>query len=64
MEGKSGRLVALRNGRYDNVDISVVTSKKKVLNVEKNYNAKRLRPRYRKFQDQPMFIVLDDLLPG
>jgi len=64
LEGKSGRLVALRNGRYDNVDISVVTSKKKVLNVEKNYNAKRLRPRYRKFQDQPMFIVLDDLLPS
>jgi len=60
LEGSSGRLVALRNGRYDNIPIDVVTSRKKVVNIEKNYNAERLRPVYRKFHDQPMFIVLDE----
>jgi 6-phosphofructokinase 1 len=56
----SGRLVVLRSGRYDNVPIEVVTSRTKVVNVETHYRAERLRPRYRKFQDQPMFIVSDD----
>ena len=59
LEGISGRLVVLRNGRYDNIGIDVVTSRKKVVDVDKNYNSKRLRPRYRRFQDQPMFIVVD-----
>ena len=59
LEGISGRLVVLRNGRYDNLAIDVVTSRKKVVDVDKNYNIERLRPRYRRFQDQPMFIVLD-----
>jgi 6-phosphofructokinase 1 len=60
LQDSTGRLVVLRNGRYDNVPIDVVTSRKKVVSVEKNYNTERLRPRYRKFQDQPMFIVLDE----
>jgi 6-phosphofructokinase 1 len=59
-DGITGRLVVLRNGRYDNIPIDVVTSRKKVVNIDKHYNAERLRPRYRKFQDQPMFIVLDE----
>ncbi len=59
LEGITGRLVVLRNGRYDNIAIDVVTSRKKVVDVERNYNAERLRPRYRRFQDQPMFIVVD-----
>jgi 6-phosphofructokinase 1 len=58
--GITGRLVVLRNGRYDNIPIDVVTSRKKVVNIDKHYNTERLRPRYRKFQDQPMFIVLDE----
>ena len=33
----SGRLVSLRNGRYDDVPIEVVTSVKKVVDVEKYY---------------------------
>jgi 6-phosphofructokinase 1 len=59
LENVSGRLVVLRNGRYDNIPIEVVTSRKKLVDVEKTYNRQRLRPRYRRFQDQPMFIVLD-----
>ena len=30
-----GRLVVLKNGRYDNMPIEVVTSSKKTVNVEK-----------------------------
>ncbi len=52
-----GRLVVLKNGRYDNVPIDVVTSSKKFVNVEKHYNADRLRPRYSSFEMQPMFIM-------
>ena len=31
LDGVSGRLVNVRNGRYDNVPIDVVTSRKKVV---------------------------------
>ena len=34
LDGVHGRLVVLKNGRYDNVPIDVVTSTKKVVNVE------------------------------
>ncbi len=33
LDGVSGRLVNVRNGRYDNVPIEVVTSRKKVVDV-------------------------------
>ncbi len=32
-----GRLVVLRNGRYDNMPINTVTSSKKVVNVKDQY---------------------------
>ena len=35
LEGEYGRLVNVRNGRYDNVPIEVVTSRKKVVDVRK-----------------------------
>jgi 6-phosphofructokinase 1 len=38
-----GRLVVLKNGRYDNMPIDVVTSSKKVVNVKEHYNIDRLR---------------------
>lgn len=42
-----GRLVVLKDGRYDNVPIEVVTSKKKLVDVERFYNTDRLRPKYK-----------------
>jgi 6-phosphofructokinase 1 len=52
-----GRLVVLKNGRYDNLPIEVVTSKKKVVNVKEHYNTERLRPYYRSFEMKPLFIM-------
>ncbi len=46
LDGVSGRLINIRNGRYDNVPIDVVTSRKKVVDVGKFYNTERLRPKY------------------
>ncbi len=60
LRGIHGRLVALRNGRYDNLPIDVVTSSKKVVNVEKYYNTERLRPHYHTFQMQPLFIMTSE----
>jgi ATP-dependent phosphofructokinase / diphosphate-dependent phosphofructokinase len=55
-----GRLVVLKNGRYDNVPISIVTSKKKLVDVKKYYNTERLRPFYHSFEMQPMFIMTSE----
>jgi 6-phosphofructokinase 1 len=55
-----GRLVALRSGRYDNLPVDVVTSTKKVVNVEKHYNTERLRPHYKSFEMQPLFFMTSD----
>lgn len=59
-KGVHGRLVGLRNGRYDNVPIDVVTSTKKVVNVEKYYNTERLRPHFHSFAMNPLFIMTSD----
>ncbi|OGO25192.1 MAG: phosphofructokinase [Chloroflexi bacterium RBG_16_52_11] len=55
-----GRLVVIKNGRYDNVPIDVVVSTKKLVNVEKFYNKERLRPIYESFDDLPLFIMTSD----
>jgi ATP-dependent phosphofructokinase / diphosphate-dependent phosphofructokinase len=55
-----GRLVSLRNGRYDDVPLDVVTSIKKVVDIEKYYNCNRLRPYYESFESKPLFIMTSD----
>ncbi|MBU8922668.1 MAG: ATP-dependent 6-phosphofructokinase [Bacteroidales bacterium] len=60
LEGVSGRLVALKNGRYDNVPIEIVTSYKKVVDVGQYYNTDRLRPHYKSFEAKPLFIMASD----
>ncbi len=52
-----GRLVVLKNGRYDNMPIEVVTSTKKLVDVEKHYDTKRLRPLYKSFEMKPLFLM-------
>jgi len=59
-KGVHGRLVVLKNGRYDNMPLDVVTSSKKVVNVEKYYNKERLRPYYKSFEMKPLFIMTGD----
>jgi len=60
LQGIHGRLVVLRNGRYDDVPIEVVTSTKKQVDVEKYYNTERLRPHYSAFAMRPLFIMTSD----
>jgi len=60
LQGTHGRLVVLKNGRYGNVPIEVVTSSKKKVNVEKYYNKERLRPHYKSFEMQPLFIMTSE----
>jgi len=60
LKGVSGRLVALKNGRYDNVPIDIVTSYKKVVDVQQYYNTDRLRPFYESFENKPLFIMASD----
>jgi 6-phosphofructokinase 1 len=60
LSGIHGRLVVLKNGRYDNMPIDVVTSTKKVVNVEKHYSTERLRPFYKSFEMRPLFIMTGD----
>ncbi len=61
LKGVHGRLVVLKNGRYDNVPIDVVTSSKKVVNVKEHYNTERLRPYYKSFEMKPLFIMTSDI---
>src|ERR1700723_1729261 len=57
-----GRLVVLKNGRYDNIPIDTVTASKKVVSIKENYNTVRLRPQYDSFEMKPLFLVTSD--PG
>lgn len=55
-----GRLVVLKNGRYDNVPITVVTNTKKFVNVKEFYNTERLRPYYKSFEMKPLMIMTSE----
>jgi 6-phosphofructokinase 1 len=61
LQNTSGRLISLRNGVYDSVPIDVVTGRKKVIDTAKYYRAERLRPSYKTFLRQPLFIMTSDV---
>lgn len=61
LDGVYGRLVVLNNGRYSNIPVDIVTSRSKLVNVEKHYNTERLRPFYKSFENQPLFIMASEL---
>lgn len=56
-----GRLVVLKNGRYDNMPIDTVTATKKVVNVKEHYSIERLRPVYQSFEMKPLFLMTSEL---
>jgi len=60
LTGIHGRLVVLKNGRYDNVPLDVVTATKKVVNVKQFYNTERYRPIYENFEMKPLFIMTSE----
>src|SRR5947209_2264010 len=55
-----GRLVVLKNGRYDNMPIDAVIASKKIVNVKEHYNIDRLRPHYKSFEMKPLFIMTSE----
>jgi len=60
LKGVHGRIVVLKNGRYDNLPIDVVTSSKKVVDVSEHYNTERLRPFYHSFEMKPFLLMASD----
>jgi len=60
LKGVHGRIVVLKNGRYDNVPIDVVTSSKKIVKVSEHYNTDRLRPYYHSFEMKPFLLMASD----
>lgn len=57
LQGIHGRMVILKNGRYDNIPIDVISYRKKQVEIEKYYNTDRLRPLYTRFETRPQFIM-------
>jgi len=55
-----GRIVVLKDGRYDNMPIDVVTSSKKIVVVSDYYNVERLRPYYHSFEMKPFLLMASD----
>jgi 6-phosphofructokinase 1 len=60
LKGIHGRLVVLKNGRYDNMPLDVVTGTKKVVNVDHFYDIERYRPKYENFEMKPLFIMTSE----
>lgn len=59
LKGVHGRIVVLKNGRYDNVPIDVVTASKKIVKLS-DYNTERLRPVYHSFEMKPFLLMASD----
>jgi len=59
LKGVHGRIVVLKNGRYDNLPIDVVTATKKIVKLA-DYNTERLRPYYHSFEMKPFLLMASD----
>ncbi len=57
LEGRSGLLVAVRNGVYSPVPVELVVGSKKVVDVDLYYETHRMRPKYDTFRSRPLFIM-------
>ena len=60
LQGVHGRLVVVKNGCYGNIPLDIVTSTKKVVNVERFYNTQRYRPHFHSFDLAPLFIMTSE----
>lgn len=60
LKGVHGRMVVLKNGRYDDMPIDAVTSSKKVVKVSDYYNTERLRPFYHSFAMKPFLLMASE----
>ena len=60
LKGVHGRLIVLKNGRYDNMPLDVITATKKVVNVSQFYDTDRYRPIYENFEMKPLFLMTSE----
>ena len=56
-EGRFGRMVCLKNGRYESVEMDVITASKKLVNIEQFYNTEKYRPIFKNFEHQHAWIT-------
>lgn len=56
LQGKSGMLVAVRDGVYSSIELDAVMEKK-VVDASAFYDASRLRPEYNTFPGRPLLIA-------
>jgi len=61
LTGIHGRLVVLKNGRYDNMPLDIITSTKKIVKVDQFYDTERYRPKYENFEMKPLFIMTSEM---
>jgi 6-phosphofructokinase len=57
LRGETGRMVALRDGRYGSVPIDEVVSTKKVVDVARYYDTERYRPKYDALELSPLMVL-------
>lgn len=55
-EGKSGRMVGLRDGKYTDVDMTVLREGYRRVDVEQLYDEALYRPKVRNMRAKPMFL--------
>ena len=60
LQGVHGRLVVVKNGCYGNIPLDIVTSTKKVVDVDRFYNTLRYRPHFHSFDLAPLFIMTSE----
>ena len=61
LEGRSGILVAVRNGVYSPVPIESIVGTQKTVDVDLFYETDRLRPKYKTFLSKPLFIMTSQM---
>ncbi|HEX8990650.1 MAG TPA: 6-phosphofructokinase [Anaerolineales bacterium] len=54
-----GKLVVLKNGRYDYAPMGVITASKKVVDVAQYYDTERYRPKYEHFHLKPQLLLAE-----
>jgi len=56
IQRKSGRMVALRDGKYTTISASMITEGKKCVDVDELYDISKYRPKVAHLLGKPMFL--------
>jgi 6-phosphofructokinase 1 len=56
LQRRTGRMVALRDGKYTTVSANIITESKKRVDVDELYDAENYRPKVAHLLGKPMFL--------